>query len=175
MIPFNPFSGLMAKIYGTIALVAIAVAGVQTVRIEGVWFIKGYEERLANSEAREGQLIDASEAAKQAAIANAARVKAEYERIKANAKITYNRALADNRATIDRWMQNNRGATGQSNSAAATEIPTGIARAETLPELPSGFVLLPATDLPIMADIQATLYALQQAAREVERVQTVPE
>ena len=61
MIPFNPFSGLMAKIYGAFALVAIAVAGVQTVRIEGVWFIKGYEERLANSEAREGQLIAASE------------------------------------------------------------------------------------------------------------------
>ena len=61
MIPFNPFSGLMAKIYGAVALVAIAVAGVQTVRINGVWFVKGYEERLANSEARNGKLIDASE------------------------------------------------------------------------------------------------------------------
>ena len=61
MLPFNPFSGLTAKIYGGVALLAIAVAGVQTVRIDGFWFIKGYAERLANSEKREGQLIAASE------------------------------------------------------------------------------------------------------------------
>ena len=61
MLPFNPFSGLMAKIYGAVALLAIAVACVQTVRIDGLWFIKGYAERLANSEKREGQLIAASE------------------------------------------------------------------------------------------------------------------
>ena len=61
MLPFNPFSGLMAKIYGAVALLAIAVAGVQTVRIDGLWFIKGYAERLASSEKREGQLIAASE------------------------------------------------------------------------------------------------------------------
>ena len=61
MNPFNPFSGLMAKIYGAVALLAIAGFTVQTVRIDGVWFVKGYVERLANSEAREGKLIAASE------------------------------------------------------------------------------------------------------------------
>lgn len=61
MIPFNLFSGLMAKIYSAVALLAVAGLFVQTVRIEGVWFVKGYAERLANSEAREGQLIAASE------------------------------------------------------------------------------------------------------------------
>lgn len=136
------------------------------------------ERALAAVEARDKTIADmtaASKASKQAALANAGRVKAEYERIEANAKITYNRALADNRATVDKWLRkNNRGATGQGDSAPAPGIPAGIAGAETVPELPTGFVLLPATDLPLMADIQATLYALQQAAREVERVQTLP-
>jgi hypothetical protein len=134
------------------------------------------EKALATIEARDKTIADmtaASEAAKQAALANAARVKAEYERIEANAKITYDRALADNRATVDRWLQNRRGATGQADSAPATEISTGIAGTETMPQLSSGFVILPESDLGKIADIQATLYALQQAAREVERVQTV--
>jgi hypothetical protein len=69
MLPFNPFSGLTAKVYGGVALLAIAVAGVQTVRIDGLWFIKGYVERLDRSEARNEKLIAASEAARIAQIA----------------------------------------------------------------------------------------------------------
>jgi hypothetical protein len=136
------------------------------------------ERALATVEVRDKTIADmtaTSEVAKQAALANAKRVELEYKEIADNAKITYDRTLADNRATVDRWLrQNNRGATGQTDSTAATKIPTGIAGAETLPIVPRGFVLLPATDLPLMADIQATLYALQQAAREVERVHTLP-
>jgi len=79
MLPFNPFSGLMAKIYGGVALLAIAVAGVQTVRIDGLWFIKGFVQRLERSEARNAKLIAASEAARAAQIAMNEAVKAEYE------------------------------------------------------------------------------------------------
>ena len=159
-------------------IVALAVAGAYFVLSADKW--QGRAERaLATVEARDKTIADmtsASEAAKQAALANAKRVELEYKEISDNAKITYDRALADNRATVDRWLRkNNRGATGQNNSAAAAEVSTGIAGAEALPQLPAGSVILPESDLDKIADIQATLYALQQAAREVERVQTVPE
>jgi len=119
----------------------------------------------------------ASKNAELAAIANAERVKQEYERIAENAKVTHNRALADNRAAIERWkLQNNRGQsfTGQGDSAATAEVSTGIAGAETLPVIPRGFVLLPESDLDKVAVIQAAFFALQQAAREAQGVETDP-
>jgi inorganic triphosphatase YgiF len=117
----------------------------------------------------------ASEAAKQAAVANAKRVELEYKEIAYNAEITYNRAIADNRLTVERWLRkNNRGATDKINSATPTKIPTGITESEAMSKLPGGFVVLPESDLSKIVDIQATLYALQQAAREVESVSTMP-
>lgn len=147
--------------------------------LEAGKYQRAHERAVTSLERANKTIADmkaASEAAKQSAIANAARVKAEYERIADNAKITYGRALADNRASVERWkLQNRRSATGKVDSATATEISTGTVGAETLPIIPIGFALLPESDLDKIADIQATLYALQQAAREVERVQTVPQ
>lgn len=118
----------------------------------------------------------ASEAAKQAALANAARVEAEYKEIADNAKQDYDRALADNRASVERWkLQNRRSATGKGDSTAAATGTEGIAGTETLPNIPSGFALVPESDLDKTADIQATLVALQDWARGIGKVETVPQ
>lgn len=44
------FSALTSKIFGGVAIASITFAVVQTVRIEGFWLIKGYEQRLADAE-----------------------------------------------------------------------------------------------------------------------------
>ena len=47
--PFNPFSALASRIYGAIALAALAFAAVQTVRINGFLWIDGLEQQLADA------------------------------------------------------------------------------------------------------------------------------
>jgi hypothetical protein len=132
-------------------------------------------ETVAKREATIAQMEQASKDAKAAALANAQRVKDEYERISDNAKKDYAVRLADNRAAIERWkLQNRRGAASQIDSTAAPKVPGGITGAETLPVVPRGFVLLPESDLDKTADIQATFAALQEAARKAMAVETAP-
>jgi hypothetical protein len=132
-------------------------------------------DTVAEREATIAQMEQASEDAKAAALANAQRVKDEYERISDNAKKDYAVRLADNRAAIERWkLQNRRGAASQIDSTAAPKVPGGITGAETLPVVPRGFVLLPESDLDKTADIQATFAALQEAARKAMAVETAP-
>lgn len=62
-LPFNPFSGLTAKIYGGIAIAAITFGAVQTVRIEGlrIWPLKieGYAAANARLTAEKAAYIAA--------------------------------------------------------------------------------------------------------------------
>jgi hypothetical protein len=139
------------------------------------WSKQNVRETVAKREATIAQMEQASKDAKAAALANAQRVKDEYERISENAKKDYAVRLADNRAAIERWkLQNRRGAASQIDSTAAPKVPGGITGAEALPVVPRGFVLLPESDLDKTADIQATLAALQEAARKAMAVETVP-
>jgi hypothetical protein len=139
------------------------------------WGKQSALDTVAEREATIAQMEQASEDAKAAALANAQRVKDEYERISENAKKDYAVRLADNRAAIERWkLQNRRGAASQIDSTAAPKVPGGIAGAEALPVVPRGFVLLPESDLDKTADIQATLAALQEAARKAMSVETTP-
>lgn len=139
------------------------------------WSKQNVRETVAKREATIAQMEQASKDAKAAALANAQRVKDEYERISDNAKKDYAVRLADNRAAIERWkLQNRRGAASQIDSTAAPKVPGGITGAEALPVVPRGFVLLPESDLDKTADIQATLAALQEAARKAMAVETVP-
>jgi len=66
MIPFNPFSALTSKIFGGIAIAAISFATIQTVRIEGFWFIDGFKQDLKEKD-REIAERDAASAANLAA------------------------------------------------------------------------------------------------------------
>ena len=139
------------------------------------WSKQNVRETVAKREATIAQMEQASKDAKAAALANAQRVKDEYERISDNAKKDYAVRLADNRAAIERWkLQNRRGAASQIDSTAAPKVPGGITGAETLPVVPRGFVLLPESDLDKTADIQATFAALQEAARKAMAVETAP-
>ena len=139
------------------------------------WGKQSALDTVAEREATIAQMEQASEDAKAAALANAQRVKDEYERISDNAKKDYAVRLADNRAAIERWkLQNRRGAASQIDSTAAPKVPGGITGAETLPVVPRGFVLLPESDLDKTADIQATFAALQEAARKAMAVETAP-
>ena len=139
------------------------------------WSKQNVRETVAKREATIAQMQQASKIATAAAKANAQRVKDEYERISENAKKDYAVRLADNRAAIERWkLQNRRGAASQIDSTAAPKVSGGIAGAEALPVVPRGFVLLPESDLDKTADIQATLAALQEAARKAMSVETAP-
>lgn len=66
---FNPFSALTSKIYGGLAIAAIVFAGVQTVRIDGLWFIDGYADKLADANKTIKQMEQASKDATAAQIA----------------------------------------------------------------------------------------------------------
>lgn len=147
--------------------------------LEAGKYQRAHERAVTSLERANKTIADmkaASEAAKQAAIANAKRVEAEYERIATDAKNSYDRALADNRASVGRWkLQNRRSATGKGDSTTTATGTEGIAGTEALPNIPSGFALVPESDLDKTADIQATLYALQEWARGIGKVETAPQ
>jgi multidrug efflux pump subunit AcrA (membrane-fusion protein) len=62
MLSFNPFSALTSKIFGGVAIAALAFAAVQTVRIEGFPFIKGFKQELAEKDRTIAQMESASAA-----------------------------------------------------------------------------------------------------------------
>ena len=108
MLPFNPFGGVMAKIYGGVAVFALAIAGVQTVRIDGLWFIKGYVERLEESRERESKLIAASETAvreQKRILDENTTAQREIERLENEKSTLRNTAIAD---ASSRYAANNR-------------------------------------------------------------------
>lgn len=104
------------------------------------------------------------------------RIEREYAVIAEKSERNYDALLASNRASLDRWLRgqaNNRN-TGSSTTGQAATVQPEVTGAETLPVIPRGFVILPESDLDKTADIQATLAALQEAARKVMAVETVP-
>lgn len=124
--------------------------------------------RLERANKTIADMTAASEAAKQAAIANAKRVEADYERIADNAEIAYKNSLTGNRAALDRWLRKdgNR-ATSQANCPAVSEMPGE-------PVQDAGKALVPIRDLEIAADNYSQLTALIEWARGVQDVRTVP-
>ena len=81
MIPFNPFSGLTAKIYGGVAVAALAFAAVQTVRIEGFLFIHGYKQDVADRDAKIAAMSKASDEAWMLAQKQVAETEAHYTKL----------------------------------------------------------------------------------------------
>lgn len=168
MIPFNPFSGLTAKIYGGIALLAIAFACVQTVRIEGFWFIDGYVKEGRKKDKRITDLIDASEKAAKIALAEKTRIEAENERKAQHALVQYKKLSADYDARLASWLRKNRdGATGLANMSKASQAATGIAGTDTAPVIPTGYALVPVNDLQLSAQCFGTLEPLQDWAKGI--------
>jgi hypothetical protein len=129
VIPFNLFSALSAKIFGGIALVLLAFATIQTIRIEGVWcgdgerpkcLIRGFKQELriirinlaeaeanaraeaAKHKATKEAYIAAQAKAAEMEAARIARVVARQQEITDEVKTEYRRQLAAVRARANR-------------------------------------------------------------------------
>jgi len=87
MIPFNPFSSLTAKIYGGVAVAALTLAAVQTVRIEGFLFVDGYKDEVASLQKKVSDMETASNEAWMLAQKQVAETEAHYAKLaKENAR-----------------------------------------------------------------------------------------
>jgi hypothetical protein len=138
--------------------------------------IRHRDKIIALRDATIADMIASNEIATRLANENVQRVKQKYKEIADESEKDYANSLAANNAAIERWrLQNRRSRASQGDSTATTDVRTGIADTETLPVIPRGFVILPESDLDKVAVIQANLFALQEAARKVMAVDTVPE
>lgn len=161
------FSALTSKIFGGVAIASITFAVVQTVRIEGFWLIKGYEQRLDDAEGTIADMRIAAELAlsAQEAMNNHRRTLDTNNAEIADVKFTANKSAASAAATvyIDRWRVRK-----DSGCPGATDSPSQ-GRPAVVPEaMPAAGVLVSEQDVRACTD--ATTYALgayDHAARQV--------
>ncbi len=165
---FNPFSSITAKIYGGIAIAAIAFGVVQTVRIEGFLFIGGYAEKLDKARAALDKVRLASEEAERLALATKAKIEADNKRIATDADNRFKQASieAGDAATryIDRWRVRNvcEGSSSQAGSAADGSNPQISAG------MPADSVLVSASD--VQACTAATTFALEAHRYALDKI-----
>jgi signal transduction histidine kinase len=135
---FNPFAPIAAKIYGFVALVAIAGVGLQTARIEGlkIWPIEivGLEQTVATRTAERDAEIAAhrqTKATYRAAQVEAARieaeriarVRAEQQEITNDVTQDYRNRLADARAAAERMRDALRARTDAVGASESVAVP----------------------------------------------------
>lgn len=102
-VSLTPFSSLTAKIFAGLFVTTLGFAAVQTVRIDGLWFIDGLQEQLGGmrSALKTEQQQRADERAdwrRQVAAAQAAKAAAELtsKEIATSAQVSHDALLADN-------------------------------------------------------------------------------
>jgi hypothetical protein len=139
-VALNPFSALAAKIYAGLFGAALALVAVQTVRIDGFWFITGLEEKLETARTdlateRTGRADDRSDWARQVATATAARAAAEQtsKEIATDAQASHEALLADN-AGLREYIASHRlqqggGSGAAASTGAANDLATGLPEA----------------------------------------------
>lgn len=127
-LPFNPFSGLTAKIYGGIAIAAITFGAVQTVRIEGlrIWPLKieGYAAANARLTAEKAAYIAAQREAEAKAIAAKLAQEAKDEQRRKTADEHLKQDLADDRRRTDDYARRMRYQAPRS-APSGTDLPSG--------------------------------------------------
>ena len=99
-----------------------------------------------------------------------AAIKERYDAIAEKSEIDYEKRLASNKLAINNWLRSRTiaGLTEGSRTSTASEVQSEASGTEALPIIPRGFVIVPESDLDKTAVIQATLAALQEAARAIE-------
>ncbi|WP_395391516.1 hypothetical protein WBP07_12770 [Novosphingobium sp. BL-8A] len=138
----NPFSELTAKIYAGLFGAALAVAAVQTVRIDGLWFITGLEDKLQTArtnltEEQHGRADDRADWARQVAAATAAKDAAEKasKEIATDAEASHQSLLADNAGLREyiaaHRLSQNSGSGAAATDGAAGDLPAGLSEAGT--------------------------------------------
>ena len=124
-----------------------------------------WEKRYIASEKTVARYEGAQLAAIEINKAKVAQIESEYAAISEKAESDYEKRIADNRASLDRWMRKQ---TNKRNPAS-----TGASEAAPVPgEVVSGTetAIVPVSDLEIVADAYAQLYALRAWALEVGKV-----
>jgi hypothetical protein len=177
VIPFNPFSALTSKIYGGIAIAALALAFVQTVRIEGFLFIHGYKQDLREADAKIAGMQVASDANRKAAEDQVAAIQLQYDQSAQEAQNEYETQLAAARGSLSDYVRSHRlprYAGGQCAASGTGEgkdspIPSGLS-----PD--PGMVAVRETDLQALVDWLAVgVEAHNQAIDKINRGVALPD
>jgi hypothetical protein len=165
----NPFSAITSKIFAGVAIVSITFGAIQTVRIEGFLFIKGYSEKLAEANKAIDMMDAASGMARDKQIAVNTERKDTSDDLAKEGERSYAWASRDAGAAatvyIDRWRVREvcKGDTDGGPAGAEGNNP-GVSE-----EMPSRAVLVSEGD--VQACTGATAYALEahnHAARKIE-------
>jgi hypothetical protein len=102
------------------------------------------------------------------------RIKNEYAAIAANSERKYDALLADSRKSVAEFVRRQKaesvahGTTASGNSQVQPEV-TGTGE---MPDVSTGFAIVPVSDLDLVAGAYAKLWALQGAAIDVGKVET---
>lgn len=150
----NPFSALAAKIYAGMFGAALSLAALQTIRIDGLWFITGLEEKLATvrtelADEKTGRATDRADWRRQVEAAEVARAAAERksQEIASNAQSTRDALAADNSGLRDyiahHRMRDTAGTASTTPAGAGADRGTGL----PAPGTAGTFVATSETDL----------------------------
>jgi len=164
----NPFATLKSAAITIALTVLVAVAIIQTLRIEGFLFWDGYAEKLDKATAALAKVKLVSEEAERLALAVKAKIEADNRRIATNADTRFKQASneAGDAATryIDRWRVRNvcEGSTSQTGSAANGDNPQVPA------DMPADSVLVSAIN--VQACTAATAYAIEAHNHAMDKI-----
>jgi len=133
----NPFSALTAKIYAGLFGAALSMAALQTIRIDGLWFITGLDEKLAKvrtelADEKTGRATDRADWRRQVEAAEVARAAAERksQEIASNAQSTRDALAADNSGLLDyiadHRLRDAAGTAPAASTSAGADRGTGI-------------------------------------------------
>jgi hypothetical protein len=168
---FNPFSALTSKIFGGVAIFAITFGAIQTVRLDGFFWIDGVIEKLDKERAAHiATKVGYANAAKVAADLNKKQVdsiKSQYAAIAERTEDEYEKRLADNRRSLTLWMQAR--TIERASKGSGTGIPTSMP-AEAVPATAQTEFLVGAEDLEIASDNYSQLVALIEWAKSIGEV-----
>jgi hypothetical protein len=165
----NPFSALTSKVFLGTTIAALTFGAIQTVRIEGFWFIKGYEQRLAAANSALDAVNAASKTARDKQIQINLERKGKSDDLAKQGDDSF--ALAARAAGpattryIDRWRVRNvcegltkrRDLAAQGNDAVVPE------------EMPAGAVLVSEGD--VQACTGATAYAIEAHNHAMSKIE----
>ena len=168
---FNPFSALTSKIFAGVAIFALTLAAIQTIRLDGFFWIDGVIEKLDKERAAHittkvgyanAQLVAAELNRHQVAA-----IKQRYDAIATETENKYEKRLADNRAALRQWMQAR--AVVRPPESAGTSGPATMP-GEPVQGTEKAEFLVSAEDLEIAADNYSQLVSLIEWAKKVGEV-----
>lgn len=173
--PFNPFSALTSKIFAGIAIFAISFAVIQTIRLDGFFWIDGVIEKLEKERAAHiTTKVNVANAQRVAAEMNrkqVAAIKERYDAIATETENEYEKRLASNRASLRQWMQARAVVRPPESAGTGSTAPMP---AEVVPDATQTEFLVGAEDLEIAADNYSQLVSLIEWAKRVGETSTSP-